>query len=166
MIKKLPALCLAFGLSAAFSAPQGPPMDGNPPDPQAMINRRVDFLATMLNLTDTQKTKAIAIFTDAHTSSQSVRSNLRTNHDALADAVKKNDTAAIDTLALTAGTLVGQLTAIESKADAAFYAILTPDQQTKYDAMPHRGPGGPGGPGGPMGPGRFAPARNRNSQSQ
>jgi hypothetical protein len=49
-------------------------------------------------------------------------------------------------LAAASGTLDGQLTAINSKAEAAFYAILTADQQTKFVSIPRRGPGGPGGP--------------------
>jgi len=32
-------------------------------------------------------------------------------------------------------------------------ALLTPDQQTKFDALPQPGRGGPRGPGGPGGPG-------------
>jgi hypothetical protein len=45
--------------------------------------------------------------------------------------------------------LNGQLTAITAKAEAAFYAILTTDQQKIYATLPQ---GGRGGPGGPMGP--------------
>jgi len=60
------------------------------------------------------------------------------------DAVKKNDTAAIDQLSATIGTETGQLSAIQNKADAAFYAILTPDQQAKYDKAGPRGRGLPG----------------------
>lgn len=159
MIKKLATMCMAAGLSAALVFAQGRgagPMGGTPPDPQAMIEMRVSRLATLLNLTDAQKTKATAIFTDAYTASQSIQSNWQSNRQSISDAVKKNDTAAIDRLSVTAGTLSGQLTAINSKAEAAFYAILTTDQQVKYDSLPH---GGPGGPGGPMGPGGFGPSR-------
>lgn len=149
MTKKPITLCLAAGVTAAFAFAQGfGPRDGGgtPPDPQTMIARRVNFLATMLNLTDAQKAKATSIFTDAVTAGQSARSSMQSTRQSLADAIKKNDTAAIDRLAMTAGTTSGQLLAIEAKADAAFYAILTADQRTKYDAMPHRGPGGPRGP--------------------
>ena len=138
-------------------------MGASPPDPQTMIQMRVDFLATQLSLTDDQKAKATTIFTNAFTASQTIRSNLQTARESLFSAVKKNDTAAIDQLAATMGSLTGQLTAIESKADAAFYAILTTDQQAKYDEMPRGGPGG--GPG-PMGPGGSGPQRNRGPQQQ
>jgi len=84
-----------------------------------------------------------------------LRTTVRTTQQSLADAVKKNDTAAIDQLSQALGTATGQLTAIESRANAAFYAILTADQQAKF---PVHGfgpwPGGPGGMRGP-GPGGF-----------
>jgi hypothetical protein len=71
-------------------------------------------------------------------------------------AVKNNATSVIDQLSSAIGTLNGQVLAIQSKADAAFYAILTSDQQTKLDQSGGlNGPGGfGGGPGGPP-PGRF-----------
>src|SRR5215831_14544584 len=98
---------------------------GTPPDPATMIQMRVSMLTSQLSLTDAQKTSATTIFTDAYTASQSIQSSLRTNRQSLSDAVKKNDTATIDQLSVTTGTLTGQLTAIQTKADAAFYAILT-----------------------------------------
>ena len=47
------------------------------------------------------------------------------------------------------GTLSGLALAAQSKADAAFYALLTAEQRTRYEAVGNRGPGGrgPGGPG-------------------
>jgi Spy/CpxP family protein refolding chaperone len=125
-----------------------------------MIQMRVDRMATQLSLTDTQKTKATAIFTEAFTAAQSIQADLHTNRQSLEDAVKKNDAAAISTLSVTAGTLSGQLTAINTKAEAAFYATLTADQQAKYDAYPH------GGPGGPMGGGGFGPSRAGGHRQQ
>jgi len=119
-----------------------------------MIQNRVNRLATLLGLTDAQKTQATTIFTNAFTASQAIQTNLDTARQSLDAAVTANSTATIDQVAGTIGTLQGQLLAINSKADAAFYAILTSDQQTKYDAMPH---GGPGGGFGPPGPG-FGPA--------
>jgi Spy/CpxP family protein refolding chaperone len=152
MIGKIPVPMLAAALAAALLA-QGP-----------SVQTRVDHLATALNLTDAQKTKAVPIYTDALNASSSLEASMHDNRQALADAVKKNDTGAITTLSATSGNLSGQLTAINAKADAAFYAILTADQQTKYDSMRHGGPGGPGGHAGPnggrgFGAGRFGPPR-------
>ncbi len=161
MSLKFAPACLAAGLLTVLAFAQGPgsgPMGGTPPDPQTMAQRRVDGLARFLNLTDDQKSSALPIFTKEATDSQSIRTSLQTNRQSISDAVKKNDVATIDSLATEAGTLNGQLIAIESKADAAFYAILTADQQTKYDRMLARGPGGP------MGPGGFGRMRNRGRQ--
>ncbi|HEY2018432.1 MAG TPA: Spy/CpxP family protein refolding chaperone [Bryobacteraceae bacterium] len=109
--------------------PQGPP------DPQNMIARRVNLLASELGLTDAQKTAATTIYTNAATAGQPIRSSLEDNRKSMIAAVRANDTAAIDALSQTAGTLSGQLTAIDRKAEAAFYALLTPDQQTKFASL-------------------------------
>jgi Spy/CpxP family protein refolding chaperone len=116
---------------------------------------KVAHLAALLNLTDAQKTQATTIFTNAYNSSQSVLSSLQTDRQTLSTAVKANNTATIDAVSVTIGTLEGQLTDINAKAEASFYAILTADQKAKYDSMPHGGPGfGPPGPG-PGGRGGF-----------
>lgn len=127
-----------------------------PPEPATQAQMRVNRLASELSLTDAQKASALTIFTNAITASQTVQTNEKTARTALAAAVKANNTAGIDQASATLGTLSGQLTAINAKADAAFYATLTPAQQTLYDARPHGGPGGPGGWGGfgPRGRGR------------
>jgi Spy/CpxP family protein refolding chaperone len=142
-------------LSAALVYAQRGP-GGTPPDPQTMLQHRVDSLATLLTLTADQKARALTIFTDAFTASQALRTSSQTARTSLAAAVKKNDIGSITQLSTELGTISGQLTAVESKAEAAFYALLTPDQQTKYDATPHRG-----GPGGPRGPGPEGFGRNR-----
>lgn len=72
-----------------------------------------------------------------------------TARQALPAAVKCNATATIDQLSTTIGLFEGQIMSIQNKADAAFYAILTADQQTKLGQTNFlNGPGfGPGGPG-------------------
>jgi Spy/CpxP family protein refolding chaperone len=149
MISKVATFSLGAALLAPFLMAQG---TGGPPDTQTMVKMRVSMLTSMLSLTDAQQTTATALFTDVETASATIRSNSKTNRQSLTAAIKKNDAASIESLAVAAGTISGQLTAIQSKAEAAFYAILTADQQTKYDSMPGGGFGGPGGPGG-MGPG-------------
>jgi Spy/CpxP family protein refolding chaperone len=143
--------------AAAFSAalvfaqgphPRGFGASGTPPDPATMIQMRVSYLVSLLGLSDAQKTQATTIFTNAYTAAQSILTSVQTDRGALAAAIKADSPATIDQLAASIGTLEGQLTAINAKADAAFYAILTAAQQATYDSMPHGGPGGPGGPGG------------------
>ena len=131
---------------------QGPP----PGDPATMVQRRVQSLTTLLGLTDAQASQATTIFTNAQTAATPIQTNLGDARQSMRDAVKSNDAAAIDKLAATTGTLTGQLLAVQSKADAAFYAILTADQQAKLNELGGSGMGpgmGPGGMG-PMGPGR------------
>jgi hypothetical protein len=149
MLKTLPVFSAAIAMSTALVFAQGP---GTPPDPQTMAQMRVNFLAVQLSLTDAQKATALSIYTNAYTASQTIQTSLQTNRQSISDAVKADNTAAIDQLSLASGTLSGQLTAINAKAEAAFYAILTTDQQKIYATLPPGGPGGRGGPGGPMGP--------------
>ena len=151
---------LAAGvLSAALAFGQRPdrggPGGGEPRDPQQMVEMRVNAMANRLGLTEDQKAKATSIFTDAQTAAQSVRTNSRTTRESLAEAVKNNNAAAIDQLSATLGTLSGQSIAIDSKAEAAFYSILTADQKAKYDSGMRGRPGGP-----MMGPGGYGRSRN------
>ena len=159
MIKLSGSLFIAATLSAALVFAQGPRPQasggsGTPHDPSSMIQTRVNRLATLLGLTDAQKTQATTIFTNAFTASQSILTSLEAAHQSLSAAVTANSTSTIDQVSGTIGTLEGQLLAINSKADATFYAILTSDQQTKFEAMSQ---GGPSGGFGPPGPG-FGPA--------
>jgi Spy/CpxP family protein refolding chaperone len=136
---------LLYGQTSGTTSPTR-----TPPTPATMAQMRVNRLAAELSLTDAQKTTALSIFTTAYSSAQTVQTNLRTAQTSLRDAINTNNTAQIDTLATTIGTATGQVTAINAKADAAFYAILTADQKAIHDARPGggRGPGGPGGMGG------------------
>jgi len=120
------------------------------PDPATIVQQRVDRLTTLLSLTTAQATQATTIFTNAQTAITPLETNLSTYHTSMQAAVKSNATATIDQLATQIGTANGQITALQNKADAAFYAILTADQQAKLDSSGGRGFGG-----GPRGrPGR------------
>lgn len=151
-MKQLSKVLAACALSAALTFAQGPggrgPRGdgGTPPDPAQMVTMRVNMLAQRLSLTDAQKTQATKIFTDAVAAATNARTSIQDSHTKLTDAIKSNNSTAIDQLAVTIGQMEGQLTAINAKAEAAFYAILTPDQQAKY--TPGRGPGMMGGRGG------------------
>lgn len=116
---------------------------------------RIDFLTTVLSLTDDQKQQATTIFDTAKQASTSLRDNVKQQRQALNDAAKTNAAdSQIDQLATTLGDLTGQLTAIQTKAFAKFYAILTAEQRTKLDQLQANGRGmmGPGMPFGPAAP--------------
>jgi Spy/CpxP family protein refolding chaperone len=112
---------------------------------------RVATMTTLLSLSSGQQAQATSLFAAARTSEKTVQTSMHTAQTALAAAIKKNDVASIDTLTAQIGTLHAQSLSIQSKAEAAFYATLSADQQTKYDTLHHGGFGGPGG--GPRGPG-------------
>ncbi|MFB3813165.1 MAG: Spy/CpxP family protein refolding chaperone [Terriglobales bacterium] len=132
---------------------QNPP---KPPDPATMAQRRVQFLTTLLSLNGAQQQQATTIFTNAASTHTTIHENMKTARQNLANAVRNNDTAVIDQLAATIGNLTTQATATHAKAQAAFFQILTPDQQTKLTELererhgPHfmgMGPGPFPGPG-------------------
>jgi Spy/CpxP family protein refolding chaperone len=158
------SLCLLLAVVAPAQNGRRPMQNGTPPtppDPQQMLQRQIDRLSNLLTLTDAQKAQAATILGNAEQSIQPLRQQMGDAHKSLAQAVKTNDVAQIEQLSTTIGLLTGQTTSIESKAQAAFFAILTPDQQAKMPngplfggpgMGPGRGPGmGPGMPG--MGPG-------------
>ena len=128
-----------------------PPM-GRGPDGQSWAERRTQFLAIRLSLTDPQKQQVLALFTASDQNSESLETKLLQARRSLRDASRRNaPSSEIDQLATTVGFLFGQVEAIMAKADAAVYNILTADQRQKMDRGYGGGRGGMGGPGGPGG---------------
>ena len=75
------------------------------------------------------------------TGNQSVTGGMREANQAITAAIKTNDTAAMSQAANTIGTLTAQMQVTNAKAEAAVYALLTPDQQSKYQPGGMRGMG-------------------------
>ncbi len=135
MLTTLSAALMALPLMAQPGG-RGGPGPGN----------RLDFLAGYLGLSDSQKEQAKTIFDAAQEAGEGLNGELSGAREALNAAVKKNAAdAEIDQLAAAIGVVNGRLAAIQAKASAKFYALLTAEQKTKYDQMGDRG--GPGGPG-------------------
>jgi Spy/CpxP family protein refolding chaperone len=136
-------------LLAAAGFAQVPPGGGPPRGPRMNVQGHVATMTTLLSLSSSQQAQATKIFTDAQTAAKAVNTSMRTARTSLDAAVKKNDLGAIEQLSAQIGTLEGQMTSINSKAEASFYASLTPEQQTKADTLraTHGGMGGPGGRG-------------------
>lgn len=139
---------LTAALSTVMAFGQFRPMDntgaGTAPDPATMVANKVAFLKALLTLTDAQVTQTTTIFTNEITQETTLRASIDTARTSLNTAIKSNATSSIDQYAAQIGTLTGQMTAVDAKAEAAFYALLTTDQKTKYDALATAGPGGPG----------------------
>jgi Spy/CpxP family protein refolding chaperone len=121
---------LAAGVVLAQTAEAG--LGKGRPGLGANLRQRV---IKALNLTADQKAQAKAIFQAAKTAGAPLRTQLQGIRQQMAAAIKKNDTASIQSLAGQAGTLQGELMANRADAMAKFYLILTPDQKTKLDQM-------------------------------
>lgn len=127
-----------------------------PPDPAQMVQMRIERMNETLKLTKAQEKQITTIYMDAQTANQSVMGGMREANQAIAAAIKTNDTNAMSQAANTIGTLTAQMQVTNAKAEAAVYALLTPDQQAKYQPGGMRGMGmgmggGQGGGGGRRG---------------
>ena len=126
------AIVFASFLTATVMAQ--PPAGGRtltPADPATVVQNRVARLTRLLSLTSAQSAQATTIFTNELAALAPLQTSLTQDRQSMTAAVKSNATGTIDALAASIGTLTGQMLSIESKADAAFYAILTTDQQAK-----------------------------------
>ncbi|MGA3077068.1 MAG: Spy/CpxP family protein refolding chaperone [Bryobacteraceae bacterium] len=123
-------------LSSAVAAALMGQTAGGPHGPQD----RVKSMTAKLGLTAEQQSQATSIFSNAQATESSLRASLKTAHQALNDAVKSNNTVGIEQLSTTLGSLTGQLTLAQSKARAAFYQILTPEQRTALDRLESQRP--------------------------
>jgi hypothetical protein len=132
--------------------PFGVMTSATPPDPATVVANQVARLTKLLTLSTSQASQATTIFTNALTAVTPLETSLHTGWQSLQTAVKSDDTATIDSTSTNIGSLTGQITAIQNKAHAAFYAILTSAQQTTLSQS--GGFGGHGGFGGPGSPGR------------
>jgi Spy/CpxP family protein refolding chaperone len=121
-----------------------------PPRPADIAAHQVKRMTTLLSLTSAQQQQATTIYTNAATAEQAIRQSEKATRDSLRTAVKNNDAATIDQVSSSIAQSTAQLTSIRAKADAAFYQILTADQQAKLTELESehmdgfRGHGGPG----------------------
>lgn len=142
LTRMLPVAAL-FAITSFAQGPFGVLTSATPPDTATIVANKVQRLTSLLTLTTAQATQATTIFTNALNAISPLETTLSTNRTALQAAVKTNSTSVIDNLSAQIGTGYGQITAIQNKADAAFYALLTTDQKAKLDAS-NNGFGGGG----------------------
>lgn len=115
--------------NAGVSAPQAPG------GPQQRFQNHLNMMATALDLTAAQKEQVQSILSAARQSAQPIRQQLRQSHQSLVSAIKTGDNNQIDQVAANQGVLQGQMTAINGKAFAQVYALLTPQQKAKADQL-------------------------------
>ncbi len=121
-----------------------------PPTPTQIVANQVARLTKLLDLNPMQQTQATEYFTTEEAALAIVRTAMHTARTAIQADIKNGNKADISTQAAAIGTLTTTEVEAQATADAAFYAILTQDQQSKYETLGHGGGfGGPGGPGGP-----------------
>jgi Spy/CpxP family protein refolding chaperone len=104
----------------------------------------VERLTRQLGLSADQAAKALTIFTNSLTAIQPLQTSMRQARQAAAAAVKTNETATIEHQATSIGLVTGQIAAVELKAEAGFYQILTAEQKAKMDQGGGRMGMGPG----------------------
>jgi hypothetical protein len=93
----------------------------------------VGFLTTLLSLTPGQEAEAARIFATASASHAEVKISLKTARQTLGQAVKDNDGGAISRASGVIGRLASELHSLGANAQAAFYQLLTGDQQAKFN---------------------------------
>jgi len=96
---------------------------------------RLKAIAAQLDLTAEQQSQATAIFANAQASESAARAGLKTEQEGLNDAVKSNNSVAIEQHSSAIAALRGQLTLSHSKTRAALYQILTSEQRAKMDQL-------------------------------
>lgn len=121
---------LAAGLVFAQQATTAGPH--NPGVHHAMARQH---MMHALNLTDAQKQQAKAIFQQARQINRPVMQQAKQNREALAAAVKANDTAKIEQLTAKQGKLRGEMMSARAEAMAKFYQTLTPEQRARAEQM-------------------------------
>jgi hypothetical protein len=101
------------------------------PKTEAKSAKYLNSLTTALSLSSDQQQQAGTILAAAVTAHATLRASLKTARASLSVAVRNNDSAGINQASGVIGNLTAQITAAGANANAAFYHILTPDQQSK-----------------------------------
>jgi Spy/CpxP family protein refolding chaperone len=134
-------------------------------EPPARSGRRggrgpMDGVARYLGLSDEQKTQVEERRRQERTTAEPIFAKLRANHEKMRAALEaaSPDAATVGALAIEGHRLREQLKARREAGEQEIRALLTPEQQTKLDALQalRGGPGGMG-PMGPMGRGGMRP---------
>ncbi len=153
MIRRMFTTAALLALSTPFLLADNSLTPPTAPTAADMVAREVARWTVLLDLTTAQQASATTIFTTEQTALTGIQTDRQAADTAMKTAVKANNAGGIAAAATTIGNLAAKEASAEGTADAAFYALLTADQTTKYDTYQTAGMGGgPGGPGGP-GPG-------------
>jgi Spy/CpxP family protein refolding chaperone len=162
-MRKMTVAILGTALTLALvgsASAQPPPPEG----PQGAWPRkgRGEGMARYLGLSEAQKEQVHKLMEGRRAEHEALREQIEANAGQLRKAleVANPDPAGVGELAIEGHRLREQGRALREAQDKALRAILTPDQQTRFDAMKAlREEGGPGGFGPPMGHRGMPPAQ-------
>lgn len=126
-IAALLAVCTAFG-----QRPNGPP------DPQQRQAFLIDVMASQMNLGKEQRTQLQGILDKARESAKPIQEQILKTREAVRNTIREaRPPATLDPLHKQLGHCYGQLVAIESKAFAEIWTMLTPEQKANSDVAYH-----------------------------
>ena len=132
---------LAFAQTSTTQKPAtAQPSTQTPSRPQSWAFHRNMHQRLMqeLALSPAQKAQAKQIFQQVRTADQPIRAQLRDSRQALAAAIKSDDTAQIRQITQARASLIAKVMTSRSEAMAKFYATLTPEQKAKADQIHQR----------------------------
>jgi Spy/CpxP family protein refolding chaperone len=95
----------------------------------------IAFLTTHLSLMSNQQAQLASIFAAASASDAEVKTNIKATRRSPGESVRNNDGAGINKTSAAIGTLVAQRHTIGANANAAFFQLLTADQQAKLNQL-------------------------------
>jgi Spy/CpxP family protein refolding chaperone len=103
---------------------------------EAMVDRHVDRLALMFNLTPEQKKEAATYFSDAWNANKPVMKQLREDRKNLdKDILAKADQSKLSADAAAIGRDRGSMMANSAYAQEKFLSLLSPAEQAKYEKL-------------------------------
>jgi Spy/CpxP family protein refolding chaperone len=146
------AVALVLGAAAASAQPPAPEGPGG----RGPRMGRAEGMARFLGLSEQQKDQVRKVMEERRAEHEALREKLEKNREMLREALESADPvpAAVGELAIEGHRLHEQGRALREAQDKAVRALLTAEQQVKFDAMKAlREEGGPGGGEPPMGPG-------------
>ena len=101
------------------------------PKSDAKAVKHVNSLSNALSLTSDQQQSALAIFKNAAASHVNLKPQLKTARKSLSSAVFAGDGGGVSQALAAIANLHAQSMGVGASAQAAFYQLLTADQQTK-----------------------------------
>lgn len=105
------------------------------PKSAAKQTKYINFLTTYLSLLPNQKSQTESIFASATASKAELKTSIKAARQSLSQSVKNNNVGGIGQASAAIGTLVAQRHSIGANANAAFFQLLTGDQQAKLSQL-------------------------------